>query len=59
MRIFEACGANIGDLGKQRGHRVLNVRGKGDKTVLVPLPSALARAIEHAVEDRQQGPILR
>jgi len=59
LRIFEACGANIADLGEEHGHRVLKVRGKGDKTVLIPLPPAVARAIEHAIEDRQKGPILR
>jgi site-specific recombinase XerD len=59
LRIFEACGANIADLGEEHGHRVLKIRGKGDKTVLLPLPPAIARAIEHAVEGRDQGPILR
>jgi integrase/recombinase XerD len=39
--IFEACGANIGDLGEEHGHRVLKVCGKGDKTVLIPLPPAV------------------
>jgi integrase/recombinase XerD len=48
LRIFEACGANITDLGEEHGHRVLKVRGKGDKTVLIPLPPAVARAIDHA-----------
>lgn len=59
LRIFEACGANIADLGEEHGHRVLKIRGKGDKTVLVPLPPAVARAIEHAVANREHGPILR
>ncbi len=59
LRIFEACGANIADLGEEHGHRVLKVRGKGGKTVLVPLPPAVARAIEHATEARDRGPILR
>jgi integrase/recombinase XerD len=59
LRIFEARGANIADLGEEHGHRVLKVRGKGDKTVLIPLPPAVARAIEHATERREQGPILR
>jgi integrase/recombinase XerD len=59
LRIFEAGGANIGDLGEEYGHRVLKVRGKGDKTVLIPLPPAVARTIEHATEGRTQGPILR
>ncbi len=35
LRIFEACGANITDLGEEHGHRVLRVRGKGGKVVLV------------------------
>ncbi len=59
LRIFEACGANIGDLGEEHGHRVLRVRGKGGKIVLVPLPPAVARAIDRAVDDRTDGPILR
>jgi site-specific recombinase XerD len=46
LRIVEACGANIGNLGEEHGHRVLKVRGKGDKTVLIPLPPAVARAID-------------
>ena len=59
LRIFEACGANIGDLGEEHGHRVLRVRGKGGKIVLVPLPPAVARAIDRAVDDRTDGPVLR
>ena len=58
-RIFEACGANIEDLGEEHGHRVLKVRGKGGKVVLTPLPPAVSRAIERAVADREGGPILR
>jgi integrase/recombinase XerD len=38
LRIFEACGANITDLGEEHGHRVLKGRGKGGKVVLTPLP---------------------
>ena len=34
LRIFEASGANIEDLGEEHGHRVLKVRGKGGKVVL-------------------------
>jgi site-specific recombinase XerD len=59
LRIFEACGANIGDLGEEHGHRVLRVRGKGGKVVLIPLPPAVARALDRAVEGREGGPILR
>jgi site-specific recombinase XerD len=59
LRIFEACGANVADLGEEHGHRVLRVRGKGDKVVLVPLPPAVARAIDRAVDGRTDGPTLR
>ncbi|MGN9913554.1 tyrosine-type recombinase/integrase [Phytohabitans sp. LJ34] len=34
-------------------------RGKGGKVVLVPLPPAIARAIDRAVDGRLDGPILR
>jgi integrase/recombinase XerD len=59
LRVFEACGADITDLGEEHGHRVLRVHGKGDKIVLVPLPPAVSRAIDTAVGDRETGPILR
>ena len=56
LRIFEATGADIADLGEEHGHRVLRVRGKGDKVVLVPLPPAVGRAIDRAVgEPRRPG----
>ncbi len=35
LRIFEATGADIADLGEEHGRRVLRVRGKGSKVVLV------------------------
>src|SRR5689334_18474478 len=59
LRIFETYGACIADLGEEHGHRVLRVRGKGGKVVLVPLPPAVARAIDRAVDGRLDGPILR
>jgi site-specific recombinase XerD len=59
LRIFEATGANLGDLGEEHGHRVLKVYGKGDKIVLVPLPPAVGRAIDRAIAGRSSGPILR
>ena len=59
LRIFEACGATIEDLGEEHGHRVLKVRGKGGKVVLTPPPPAVSRAIERAVADRESGPIMR
>jgi site-specific recombinase XerD len=58
LRIFEATGANIEDLGDSHGHQVLRVHGKGDKVVLTPLPPAVARAIDQATADRALGAIL-
>ena len=58
MRIFEATGADIADLGEEHGHRVLYVCGKGTKVVLAPLPPAVGRAIDHAVDLRTGGPVL-
>jgi site-specific recombinase XerD len=58
LRIFEATGADIADLGDEHGHRVLRVCGKGSKVVLVPLPPAVGRAIDQAISGRTGGPIL-
>ncbi|TMQ91343.1 integrase [Actinomadura soli] len=58
LRIFEATGADIDDLGEEHGHRVLRVIGKGTRIVLIPLPPAVGRAIDHATRDRTSGPIL-
>jgi integrase/recombinase XerD len=58
LRIFEATGADIAGLGEEHGHRVLRVCGKGTKIVLIPLPPAVGRAIDHAIGTRASGPIL-
>ena len=59
LRVGEACAANIEDLGMEHGHRVLLVHGKGGKNILMPLPPAVARAIDLVVGTRATGPILR
>jgi integrase/recombinase XerD len=58
LRIFEATGADITDLGEEHGHRVPRVCGKGAKVAQVPLPPAVGRAINRAIGDRTGGPIL-
>jgi integrase/recombinase XerD len=58
LRIFEATSSNIADLGEEHGHRVLRVCGKGTKVVLIPMPPAVGRAIDRAIGDRANGPIL-
>jgi integrase/recombinase XerD len=58
LRIFEACGTDISDIGEEHGHRVLRVLGKGTKLVLVPLPPAVGRALYRAVDSRVAGAVL-
>ncbi len=37
LRIFEATGTDVEDLGEEDGHRVLRVVGKGMRVAMVPL----------------------
>ena len=58
LRVSEAIGADIERLGLERGHRTLRIVRKGGKIVTVPLAPRTARAVDLAVGDRSQGPIL-
>ena len=58
LRIFEATGTDIADLGEEHGHRVRRGCGKGSKVALIPLPPAVGRAIDRAAAGRTRGPIL-
>ena len=58
LRIFEATGGDVADLGEEHGHRVLHVCGKGSKVALIPLPPAVGRAIDQAIGTRTRAPIL-
>jgi site-specific recombinase XerD len=57
LRISEALGADIADLGLERGHRTLLVRRKGGQIVTIPLAPRTARAVDLAIGDRLEGPI--
>jgi integrase/recombinase XerD len=59
LRVSEACGTNIEDLGLERGHRTLHIVGKGNKPAVIPLVPRTARTIDLAVGERHEGPILR
>lgn len=59
LRVSEACHVDIEHLGEQRGHRVVQILGKGGKPATVPLPVPVARALDAARGDRDQGPLLR
>jgi integrase/recombinase XerD len=58
LRVSEATGANIEQLGLERGHRTLTVMRKGGKVVTMPLAPRTARAIDLAVGERCEGPII-
>ena len=58
LRVSEACGANIEDLGFERGHRTLQIVGKGNKPAGIPLVPRTARTIDLAIGERSDGPIL-
>ena len=58
LRISEALGADIDALGLERGHRTLTVLRKGGKIVTIPLAPRTARAIDLAIGERLEGPIL-
>jgi len=56
--VSEACGANVEDLGFDRGHRTLRIMGKGAKPAIIPIVPRTAWMIDLAVGERTQGPIL-
>jgi integrase len=57
LRVSEATGASIENLGVERGHRTLVITRKGGKVVTIPLAPRTARAIDLAVGERVEGPI--
>jgi integrase/recombinase XerD len=57
LRVSEATGADIGQLGQERGHRTLVITRKGGKVVTIPLAPRTARAIDLAVGESGDGPI--
>ena len=57
LRVSEATGADIEQLGLERGHRTLVITRKGGKVVTVPLARRTDRAIDLAVGERTEGPI--
>jgi integrase/recombinase XerD len=59
LRVSEACATNVEDLGLERGHRTLQILGKGNKPATIPLVPRTARTIDLAVGERSEGPILR
>lgn len=59
MRVTECCEARIERCHEvERGHRVLNFRRKGGKTVTIPLPVPAQLAFDDAAGERTEGFIL-
>jgi integrase/recombinase XerD len=56
-RISGIMGADIENLGVERGHRTLGVTRKGGKVATIPLAPRTARAIDLAVGERAEGAI--
>jgi len=57
LRVSEALGADIDQLGLERGHRTLTVLRNGGKVVTIPLAPRTARAVDLAIGERLDGPI--
>ena len=57
LRVSEAAGADIEQLGLERGHRTLTITRKGGKVVTIPLAPRTARAIDLAISERTGGPV--
>jgi integrase/recombinase XerD len=57
LRVSEAIGADIDQLGPARGHRTLTITRKGGEVVTIPLAPRTARTIELAIGERLDGPI--
>ena len=57
LLVSEATGADIEQLGLERGHRMLTITRKGGKVVTIPLAPRTARAIDLAAGERTGGPV--
>jgi len=52
LRVDEVLGADVADLGADRGHQVLTVLGKGNRRAKVPLSPATLQALHTYLDDR-------
>jgi site-specific recombinase XerD len=57
LRVSEALGCDVTDLGLERGHHTLKVIRKGGKVVIVPLAPRTARTVYLAIGERGEGAI--
>jgi site-specific recombinase XerD len=57
LRVSEVLGADVADLGTERGHRVLSIKRKGGKRSTVPLAPRTAEVVDTYVAGRETGPL--
>src|ERR1700749_1963923 len=57
LRVSETTGADIENLGVERGHRTLVITRKGGKVATIPLAPRTARAIDLGVGERSNRPV--
>ncbi len=58
LRVSEATGASVEALGIERGHCTLVITHTGGRVVTIPLAPRTARAIDLAIGERTEGPIV-
>lgn len=58
LRVSEAVGAAVPDLGSSGGHRTLRVTRKGSKRGVVPLAPIVCQSIDDFLDGRTEGPLL-
>src|SRR3954452_10164891 len=58
LRVTEACLANVGDLGSERGHTTLSLLRRGDVGEVIPLAAQTERALRDHLGGRHRGPLL-
>lgn len=57
LRVSEALGADVEDLGAERGHRTLTILGKGGRRAVVAIAPATGAAIDDYLAGRTDGPL--
>ncbi|MFC7340311.1 tyrosine-type recombinase/integrase [Saccharopolyspora griseoalba] len=55
VRVSELCGADLADLGRREGMRVLTVRMKGGKKRTRPIPTSVTPLLEAYLEQRPEA----
>lgn len=57
LRVSEALGADVEDLGHERGHRTIALTRKGGRRATAPLAPRTAASVDALLDGREEGPI--